>query len=75
MVGFQRRFDEQFLAAREFMQRLVTPPSTIVVHAADPVNDLRDTQTDSAFLKHIISNSVVHDIDILAWIVPITRQV
>lgn len=64
MVGLQRRFDSEYIRAKAHVHALLdagTPPSRVVFESRDPV----PAHPDPHF---VLSNSVVHDLDALAWI-------
>eukprot|EP00605_Chrysophyceae_sp_TOSAG23-4_P001090 GSChrysophyteH1.ASY1.ANO1.1196.1 assembled CDS len=60
MVGFQRRFDAEFLRCRDFIRRC-TSVKEIFIESCDPV----EPNTDMGF---VFRNSVCHDIDLLGFL-------
>jgi len=67
MVGFQRRFDKEFLHAKHDMERVLSSggemPHEILIESFDPV----PAELDMSF---VVNNSMCHDVDLLAWLLP-----
>jgi predicted dehydrogenase len=59
MVGFHRRFDQEFIRAKHACR--VTMPTSLVVESRDPVPADSD-------LSFVIRNSVCHDVDLVHWL-------
>lgn len=59
MVGFHRRFDPEFLRAKQVCAS--TPPSSILIESRDPVS----ADSDLAF---VLRNSMCHDVDLIHWL-------
>jgi predicted dehydrogenase len=63
MIGFQRRFDPEFLRAFKSVRAQTRSPRAVQVTSLDPV----PADPDMAF---VVNNSVCHDVDLLLWLWP-----
>jgi myo-inositol 2-dehydrogenase / D-chiro-inositol 1-dehydrogenase len=61
MVGFQRRFANEFLNAKNDCYNKL--PARIMIESFDPVDACSD-------LPFVVNNSMCHDVDMLSWILP-----
>ena len=68
MVGFQRRFDKEFLRAKKDIELSIASsdgemPHEILIESFDPV----PAELDMPF---VVNNSMCHDVDLLSWLLP-----
>ena len=64
VVGFQRRFDAEFIRAKEHaMGKNGGRPNYIAIESRDPVPAVED-------MAFVFNNSCCHDIDMLVWLLP-----
>ena len=64
LVGFQRRFDAEFLRAKAFVNRKKSGrPQRLKIESRDPVPALED-------MEFVFNNSCCHDIDMINWLLP-----
>ena len=64
VVGFQRRFDPEFLRAKAFVEGKASGrPGSVAIESRDPVPAVDD-------MAFVFNNSCCHDIDMLNWLLP-----
>jgi predicted dehydrogenase len=66
MIGFQRRFADEFIRARDYVHHRIANQEAIrfvEIESRDPVDAVAD-------LSFVLKNSMCHDIDLLSWIFP-----
>ena len=63
MIGFQRRFDKEFLRCKEDIRLSGQMPHEILIESFDPV----PADPDMPF---VVNNSMCHDVDLLSWLLP-----
>jgi predicted dehydrogenase len=69
MVGYQRRYDSEFLRLKGYVNATDEKPWKIQLSSADPVSANWDTFKPED-LKYVLWNSICHEFDILCWIYP-----
>jgi len=65
MVGFQRRFAQKFREAKQAVLKKGAQLRELRLYSADPV-----PASQNQSLESIVTNSVIHDIDTLVWMLP-----
>jgi len=73
MVGYQRRFDSEFLRLKGYVNATDEKPWKIQLLSADPVPASWDTSKPQD-LKHVLWNSICHEFDMLCWIFPKSKM-